>query len=144
MFGKSFARMFKGAQVEVSKLENRDLMEAMVGGCALAMAANGVIDDKEVKTTDDLLRSNKNLEHFGAELSETLNRFAIRLKAGYRVARAEILDEIGQISADPKQKRDVLLNMITVCDSDGTIDSDEKKELAAVANVLGLSLEDWL
>ena len=66
------------------------------------------------------------------------------LQESERALRAEILDEIAQVNADPKQKRDVLLNMITVCDSDGTIDGDEKKELAAVANVLGLRLEDWL
>lgn len=106
-------------------------------------AADGEIEDSEVKKIDSLLRTNKNLEHFGAEITELVNRFSERLQSGYRVARAEILREIEDIKSDPQQKEDVLLNMLTIAEADGEIEPAEQKELDVVAQRLGLRLSDY-
>ncbi len=142
MFGifKKKASTFKQ---EVKKLENRDLLEAIVSGCLLVAAADGTIGDDETKKIDSLLRTNKNLGHFGGEITELVNRFAERLQSGYRVARAEILREIEDIKADSQQKEDVLLNMLTIAEADGSIDEKERKELDTVAQRLGLRLQDY-
>ena len=142
MFG--FGKKFGKARVEIKKLENRDLMEAVVGGCLLIAAADGTIEDEEVKKIDSLLRTNKNLEHFGSEITELTNRFSERLKSGYRVARAEILREIEDIKSDPQQKEDVLLNMLTIAEADGEIEPVEQKELETVAQKLCLRLADYI
>ena len=142
MFG--FGKRVNRVKQEVAKLENRDLLEALVGGCLLVAAANGSIGDKEIKSIDSLLRTNKNLQHFGSEITELVNRFSERLNSGYRVARAEILDEISEVKADEKQKRDVLLNMLTIAEADDEVDDKEQKELESVAQMLGLRLQDYL
>ena len=92
MFG--FGKKVNKVKAEVKKLENRDQLEAIVGGCLLVAAADGNISDDEAKKIDSLLRTNKNLAHFGGEITELVNRFSERLGSGYRVARAEILREI--------------------------------------------------
>lgn len=143
MFGKLFGKKINAAKAEVKKMENRDLLEAVVGGCLLIAAADGEIEDSEVKKIDSLLRTNKNLEHFGAEITELVNRFSERLQSGYRVARAEILREIEDIKSDPQQKEDVLLNMLTIAEADGEIEPAEQKELDVVAQRLGLRLSDY-
>lgn len=142
MFG--FGKKVNAVKAEVKKLENRDLLEAIVGGCLLVAAADGDIEESEVKKIDSLLRTNKNLAHFGSEITELVNRFSERLQSGYRVARAEILDEISDVKGDEKQKRDVLLNMLTIAEADGEIEPAEQKELDAVAQSLGLRLADYL
>ena len=142
MFG--LGKKFGKAKTEIKKLENRDLMEAVVGGCLLIAAADGDIEDEEVKRVDSLLRTNKNLEHFGSEITELTNRFGERLKSGYRVARAEILREIEDIKGDAQQKEDVLLNMLTIAEADGEIEPAEQKELETVAQRLGLRLADYV
>lgn len=142
MFG--FGKKVNAVKAEVKKLENRDLLEAIVGGCLLVAAADGDIEESEVKKIDSLLRTNKNLAHFGSEITELVNRFSERLQSGYRVARAEILDEISDVKGDEKQKRDVLLNMLTIAEADGEIEQAEQKELDAVAQSLGLRLADYL
>lgn len=141
MFG--FGKKVNKVKAEVKKMENRDLLEAVVGGCLLVAAADGSIDDAEVKSIDSLLRTNKNLEHFGSEISELVNRYSERLKSGYRVARAEILREIEDIKGDANQKEDVLLNMLTIAEADGEIEEKEHKELETVAQRLGLRLADY-
>lgn len=142
MFG--FGKKVNKVKAEVKKLENRDLLEAIVGGCLLVAAADGNIDDSEVKAIDSLLRTNKNLGHFGNEITELVNRFSERLKSGYRVARAEILREIEDIKGDAQQKEDVLLNMLTIAEADGDIGEKEQKELDTVAQRLGLRVQDYV
>lgn len=141
MFG--FGKKVSKVKAEVKKMENRDLLEAVVGGCLLVAAADGDIEDTEVKAIDSLLRTNKNLEHFGSEISELVNRYSERLRSGYRVARAEILREIEDIKGDASQKEDVLLNMLTIAEADGEIEEKEHKELETVAQRLGLRLADY-
>ena len=142
MFG--FGKKVNKVKQEVKKMENRDLLEALVGGCLLVSAADGEIEDSEVKAIDSLLRTNKNLEHFGSEITELVGRFSERLKSGYRVARAEILREIEDIKGDQQQKEDVLLNMLTIAEADGEIEEKEQKELETVAQRLGLRIQDYL
>lgn len=144
MFGKLFGKKVNQAKAEVKKFENRDLLEAIVGGCLLVTAADGEIEDSEVKKIDSLLRTNKNLEHFGSEITELVNRFSERLQSGYRVARSEILREIEDIKSDPQQKEDVLLNMLTIAEADGEIEAAEQKELDTVAQRLGLRISDYV
>ncbi len=144
MFGKLFGKKVNQAKAEVKKFENRDLLEAIVGGCLLVAAADGDIEDSEVKKIDSLLRTNKNLEHFGPEITELVNRFSERLQSGYRVARAEILREIEDIKSDQQQKEDVLLNMLTIAEADGEIEPAEQKELETVAQRLGLRISDYV
>lgn len=144
MFGKLFGKKVNQAKAEVKKFENRDLLEAIVGGCLLVAAADGDIEDSEVKKIDSLLRTNKNLEHFGSEITELVNRFSERLQSGYRVARAEILREIEDIKSDQQQKEDVLLNMLTIAEADGEIEPAEQKELETVAQRLGLRISDYV
>ena len=141
MFG--FGKKVNKVKAEVKKLENRDQLEAIVGGCLLVAAADGNISDDETKKIDSLLRTNKNLAHFGGEITELVNRFSERLGSGYRVARAEILREIEDIKGDAKDKEDVLLNMLTIAEADDDIDEKERKELDTVAQRLGLRVADY-
>ena len=144
IFGKFLGKKAGAVKAEVKKLENRDLLEAVVGGCMLIAAADGDIEDSEVKKIDSLLRTNKNLEHFGSEITDLVNRFSERLQSGYRVARAEILREIEDIKSDQQQKEDVLLNMLTIAEADGEIEPAEQKELETVAQRLGLRISDYV
>lgn len=144
MFKKMFGKKASAAKAEIKKFENRDLMEAMVGGCALIAFADGECEQEEIKKIDELLRTSKALEGFGAEISTTLNRFCERLTASYRAGRIEILREIEEIKGDQKEKEDVLIAMLTVAEADGEIEESERKELDVVAQRLGMRLDDYL
>lgn len=144
MFKKMFGKKASEAREQLKKLENRDLMEAMVGGTLLVAFADGECEDAELKKIDELLRSSKSLEGFGSEVTATFNRYVERLKAGYRVGRLEILREIDDVKGDQREKEDVLVAMLTVAEADGEIEDAERKELENVAQRLGLRLEDYL
>jgi len=143
MFGKLLGKKFGKAKVELKKVENRQLMEAIVGACILVAAADGEISKSELEKIDQLIRSNKNLEHFGAEITVTLGRFTEQLNAGFRVGRMNIMREIGDIKDNPLDAEEVFVNMLTIAEADGEIEAGELKVLGEVGRLLGLRLADF-
>lgn len=141
---KFFRKKAVGAKVEIKKVENRDLMEAIIGGCLLVSAADGEIEKEETEKLDKLIRSNPNLAHFGNEITATINRFTEQLEAGFRVGRMNILREIDDIKNTPAEAEEVFCNMLTVAEADGEIEPEEQKVLEEVGRRLGLRIEDYL
>lgn len=141
MFG--IGKKLFGAKRAVKKLENRDLMQAIVGGCLLVAAANGEISRDESAQIDKQIRANKNLEHFGTEITKTVTLYTEQLEAGFRLGRMNILREIQEIANNPMDADEVFTNMLVVAESDGDVYEAELKVLTEVAQVLGLSLKNY-
>lgn len=141
MFG--LKKKLFGAKVAAKKIENRDLMQAIVGGCLLVAAADGEISKNESAQVDLQIRANKNLEHFGSEITTTVNLFTEQLQAGFRLGRMNIMREIRDIKANPSDAEEVFVNMLTVAEGDGDISEQEMKVLAEVGTELGLRLKDF-
>jgi tellurite resistance protein TerB len=143
MIGKLFKRKASAVKVELKKVENRDLMEAIVGGCLLVAAADGEIEKEETEKLEKLIRSNKSLEHFGSEIHDTIVRFTEQLEAGFRVGRMNIMREIADIKNTPQDAEEVFVNMLTVAEADGEIEPEELKVLQEVGRTLGIHLRDY-
>lgn len=143
LFGKLLGDKVKNAAGEIKKVENRDLMQAIIGGCILVAGADGDLEPSELDKLEKLIRSNKSLEGFGPEITETINRFKEQLEAGFRVARMNILREIEDVKNNASEAEEVLVNMITIAEADGEIEEAEKKVLKEVAQKLNLRLSDY-
>lgn len=141
MFG--IGKKLFGAKKAVKKLENRDLMQAIVGGCLLVAAANGEISKAESAQIDKQIRANKNLEHFGSEITATVNLYTEQLEASFRIGRMNILREIKDIANNPMDAEEVFTNMLAVAEGDGEVYEAELKVLREVGTVLGLRLKDF-
>lgn len=141
MFG--FKKKLFGAKVAAKKIENRDLMQAIVGGCLLVAASDGEISKNEAAQIDLQIRANKNLEHFGSEITTTVNLFTEQLQAGFRLGRMNIMREIRDIKNNPADAEEVFVNMLTVAEGDGEISEKELKVLVEVGTELGLRVKDF-
>lgn len=141
MFG--FGKKLFTAKRAVKKLENRDLMQAIVGGCLLVAAADGEISKNEAAQIDIQIRANKALEHFGPEITATVNQFTEQLQAGFRLGRMNIMREISDIKNNPLDAEEVFVNMLTVAEGDGNISPEELKVLVEIGNQLGLRVKDF-
>ena len=138
-----FSKKLFGAKASVKKLENRDLMQAIVGGCLLVAAADGEISKNESAQVDLQIRANKNLEHFGAEITKQVNLFTEQLQAGFRLGRMNIMREIRDIKNNAADAEEVFVNMLTVAEGDGDISPEEMKVLIEVGTELGLRPKDF-
>ena len=139
MFGKKVGEV----KAELKKVENRDLMEAIVGGSLLVAAADGSIDIEELESLDKQCQSNPSISHFGAEIGKTINHFEKLLESGFRIGKMKILREIADIKNDPADAEEVFINMLTIAEADGEIDEGEMKILREVGQTLGIRLADY-
>lgn len=138
MFGKLAGKFFRGAK----KVENRDLMEAIVGGGLLVAAADGTIEKEEMQKLEKLIAGNDNLKHFGGEIGKTIGRFTNLLEGDFLVGRAKIMREIRDISGNDDNVEDVVLNVLAIAKSDGEIEPEERKVIEEIARELGYRLSE--
>lgn len=143
LFSKVIGNKVKNAAGELKRLENRDLLEAICGGCLLVAGADGDLEKSELDNLEKIIRSNKMFDGFGNEITEIMNRFKEQLEAGFRVARLKILREIREVKSNPADAEEVFICMVTVAEADGEIEESEKKVLKEVAQELNLRLSDY-
>lgn len=136
-------RKGQDAAANMKKLENKDLMEAIVGGCLLVAYADGDCSDEEILNLDGLIQSNPALSHFGSEITNTINTFEQQLKTGFRVGKLKIMREIKDIKNNPEDAEEVFINMITIAEADGEVDEKETAVLKEVGQALGQRLSDY-
>lgn len=142
-FGNMLKKKAAEGKAELKKIENRDLMEAIVGGCLLVAAADGSISDDEMLALDAQIQANESLSHFGSEIGKVMNRFEAQLKSGFRIGKMKILREIGDIKSNQEDAEEVFINILTIAESDGEIDKGELDVLKEVGNKLGVRLADF-
>lgn len=138
MFSKFAGKLFRGAK----KVENRDLMEAIVGGGLLVSAADGDIEKDELNKLEKLIAGNENLKHFGAEIGKTIRRFTDLLEGDFLVGRSKILRELRDIQGNDEHVEDVVLNILAIAKADGEMEPAERKVIEEIARELGYRLSE--
>lgn len=141
MFG--FKKKFGKAKAEIAKVENRDLMQAIIGASILVAGADGELEPSEMKTLEKSISSNPALAHFGPEIAKTMGQFDEQLQAGFRIAKMKIMREIADIKDNPSDAEEVFVNALTIAEADGEIEPAELAVLTEIGKVLGIRLQDF-
>ncbi|MGZ8233197.1 tellurite resistance TerB family protein [Methylobacter tundripaludum] len=135
-----FGKFIKSAK----KVQNQNLMEAVVAGCMLVAAADGSIEKAEREKLDKLLTSNEQLSAFKpSEIRKVIQRYENILDADFGVGQKKMLDELGDISDNADHCEEVFLNMLAVAKADGEIEPDEVAVLQKVARSLGIDVKEY-
>ena len=142
-FSKMFGKKVQEGKAELAKVENRDLMQAIVGGALLVAYADGECEDAELAKLDKTINALPELQHFGSEISETINMFRMQFETGFRIGRQKAMKEIEDLKASPDEKLLCFNVMVTIAESDGEIEPEEVKVLKEVASMLGINLRDF-
>jgi tellurite resistance protein TerB len=139
MFGKMFG---KKAEAVVSKFNGRtDFLEATCAAAALIAAADGDIEDGEIKATIKAVKANKSLAggFDQGTIEATINKMLDRASGG-RVGRSGLWDEIREVAKDPEMAQAVVLTALDVAEGDGEIEPTEKVVLERLAKELSVDL----
>lgn len=139
LFGKATAQ----AKDELKKVENRDLMQGIVGAALLVAAADGEIEASEVAKLEATIRALPALGHFGSEISQTVQRFTDQLNAGFLLGKTQIIREIRDCKHSTQEAEDVFVVALTIAQADGEIDEKEQQVLIQIARELGLNPRDY-
>lgn len=143
MFGKLFG---KKAEAAVQKFSGRtDFLEAVCAAAALIAAADGEIEDSEIKATVKAVKANKALAAgFDQQtIDQTINRMLERAEGG-RVGRMGLWTEVNEVAKDPDMAQAVVLTALDVAEGDGEIEPEEKAVLDKLAKNLSVNLDAML
>lgn len=105
--------------------------------------ADGECEDAELAKLDKTINALPELQHFGSEISETINMFRMQFETGFRIGRQKAMKEIEDLKASPDEKLLCFNVMVTIAESDGEIEPEEVKVLKEVASMLGINLRDY-
>lgn len=145
MFGKLFGKKGREARQAMAKLENRDLMQAIVYGCFYVAAADGDIEPAELDKIERLLRNEPKLTGFGTELNQCIDKAKSDFNdGGARIIRMNAERELADVAHTPADAETVLNMMLTVAEADGEIEAEETTVLERAASKLNLRLKDYL
>lgn len=143
MFGKMFGKKKGAAQAAMKKIENRDLMEAIVAGSLLIAAADGEIEPEEIDTMGALIASNESLKHFGNEIDQTIQKYQEMLEASFLVGKTKLKRELQDCANNSEEAEEIFVNMIAIAQADGEIEPAEFKVLVEMGRVLGQNLSNY-
>lgn len=139
MFGKLFG---KKADAVVQKFSGRtDFLEAVCAASALIAAADGEIEDAEIKATVKAVKANKTLANgFDPAMVEATIEKMLNRAAGGRMGRMGLWEEIREIAKDAELAQAVVLAALDVAEGDGEIEPEEKAVLDRLAKELAVDL----
>lgn len=146
MFGKFFGKKSREARQAMAKIENKDLMQACVYGCFYIASADSEIESSEIDKIDRLLRNSPQLQGFGPELANVIDRAKADFnEGGARIIRMNAERELADLAHDPKNAEIVMNFMLTVAEADGEIEVPaEMNVLERAAAKMNLRLQDFL
>lgn len=143
IFGSIFGKKASTVKQELAKVENRDLMEAIVAGAILVTYADGECEEAELAKMEQVISALPELSHFGSEISETIGRFQSILEAGFRLGKLKVMKELEDIKGSDEDRQLVFNVILTIAEADGEIEDAEVKVLKEVGHRLGINLREY-
>lgn len=136
-----FGKKAKKAVAEVKKFENRDYMEAIVGGAILVACVDGDCSDDELDKLESIISTIPALSNFKSEINTEIARFHKMVETSFRTGKRQVLREIAEIQGEEEQLEDLMDILMTVAEADGEVDDTEKAIIEEIAKTIGVKAE---
>ena len=123
---------------EMSRFRNKDLMEAVMAGCALVAAADGNVSREEKEKMLGFVRNSEALKHYDQNaVIASFQKHIGKMEFDFTIGKIESLKVIGKI-----KKTDEARLLVRVCcaigSADGSFDAEERKMVREICQELGL------
>lgn len=140
IFKKKAAEAFN----KIHKVENKDLMEAIVAASILVAYADGDCSDTELEKLQSIIETNDSLKHFGADIGKTIDKYSAMYEAGARLAKVKLKKEISDVSFSDTEKEEAFVIAVEIAGADGEFSDDEMKILNEIGRIYGLKPENYI
>ena len=127
------------------RLENGDLVEAVVFGSVRMAHADGDLEDSELENLQKQLEGNDIFEGFPqAELGKMIDKACGYFKLGAIMGNKKCSDELKDVKNNPKHADEVMTAVLTIAFADGEFEEAEKKCAEKIAGILNVRLKDYV
>lgn len=133
------------AGTKLVRLENKDLVEAVVFGCVMMAHADGELEDAELANLQLQLEGNDIFAGFPqAELGKMIDKACGYYKMGGMMGNKKCGDELKDVKNNPANADEVMTAVLTVAFADGTLEPEELKVAEKIAQILNVRLKDYI
>lgn len=127
------------------RLENKDLVEAVVFGSVMMAHADGELEDSELENLQKQLEGNDIFAGFPqAELGKMIDKACGYFKMGAIMGNKKCTDELKDVKNNPKHADEVMTAVLTIAFADGEFEEAEKKCAEKIAGLLNVRLKDYV
>ncbi|WP_091167655.1 tellurite resistance TerB family protein [Paenibacillus sp. 1_12] len=127
-------------QDSVKKYKNKDLLEAIVAGCAVVASADGNISAAEKQKMAGYLNHSEELKVYNmSDVIDRFNHYAANMDFDVTIGKQEALRVIAPFSSKPEVGRVIVGVCCAIGAADGDFDETEKNAVRDICKALGLS-----
>ncbi len=135
-----FKDKFTDLSTKVKQYKSKDMMEAVVAGCALVAYADGKVDVAEKAKMLGFIQNSKELSIFGmSDVVKSFDNYMAGFGFDLTIGKAQALNAMGKLKSKPEEARIAVAVAISVGGADGNFDESEKAVVREICAVVGLS-----
>ncbi|MDI4644716.1 tellurite resistance TerB family protein [Cohnella hashimotonis] len=125
---------------QVKRFKNKDLMDAIVAGCAIVAVADGTVSAEEKQKMAGYLGRSEDLKVFNmSEVIARFNHFAGNMDFDIMIGKQEALRTIAKFKGKSEIGRVIIGVCCAVASADNDFDELEKSAVRGICQVLELS-----
>jgi len=143
-FKQKFNDMTKGLKEEVSRVRNRDFLEACVAGCALVANADGIVDPEEKRKMMGFMQSSDVLSLYDTnDVINLFNKYNSNFEFDFGIGEATALKTIGRMAKKPDDARLLVRVCCVIGAADGNFDEHERAAVRRMCQELNVDPKDF-
>jgi tellurite resistance protein TerB len=128
---------------EITKFKSKDLLEAIVAGCALVAASDGAISSEEKQKMMAYMRSSDQLKVFDTnDVIKIFQKYVDKFDFDVAIGTGEVMQVVGKFRGKP-QAQLVVRVCCAIGASDGHFDESEKQVVRRMCSELDLNPADF-
>jgi tellurite resistance protein TerB len=128
---------------EITKFKSKDLLEAVVAGCALVAHADGSVSSEEKQKMMGYLKTSDQMKVFDAgDIIKIFQKYVEKFEFDVAIGTGEVMQAVGKFRGKP-QAQLVIRVCCAIGAADGDFDEKEKVVVRRMCSELGLSPADF-
>jgi len=128
---------------EITKFKSKDLLEAVVAGCALVAYADGTVSAEEKQKMIGYLRSSDQLKVFDLDdVIRLFQKYVEKFEFDTTIGTGEVMQAVGKFRGKP-QAQLVVRVCCAIGAADGDFDATEQAAVRRMCSELGLTPSDF-
>jgi len=143
-FRQKLGDMTKGMKDEVSRVRNRDFLEACVAGCALVANADGIVDPEEKRKMMGFMQTSDALSLYDTtDVINLFNKYNSNFEFDFGIGEATVLKTVGKMAKKPEEARLLVRVCCVIGAADGNFDEHERAAVRRMCQELKLDPKDF-
>lgn len=139
-----FKDKFSDLSSKVKQYKSKEMLEAVVAGCALVAYADGSVDPSEKAKMMGFIQNSPELSVFGmSDVVKSFDNFMSGFGFDLTIGKAQALNAMGKLKSKPEEARIAVAVAISVGGADGNFDDSEKAVVKEICAVVGIAPEEF-